>query len=60
MNDSNLGSVAEEMVVSSLAGDLGPVVSVVRNSNSLGFFMCVFFIAAVLNIHQKKVSNKAS
>ena len=63
-------------MVSPSAGDLGPVVFVVTNSNSLDFLVCVCFLffcfffcfvlffffntAAVLNFHQKKVSNKAS
>lgn len=57
---NNLGSVTEEAVANSPPGDFGPVIFVVTNSNSLDFLVCVFFIAAVLNFHQKKVSNKVS
>ena len=52
--------MAEELVVSTSAGELGPVVFVATNSSSLDFLVCVcvcvcvcVLTAVLLNFHQK-------
>lgn len=54
-------------MVSPSNGDLGPVVSVVTNSNSLDFCVCMcacvhmcVFTAVVFSFNEQKISSKAS